>query len=164
MFFEVRDTVEEVDAYGGGVEVGAGEDAGDVVGTTEEVDGVFDECGKNGCERRVAADHVVDGERGEVVVECVAVVVGRDVVFVDEAGWVVVSVDWGGVVAVLGEPCGGVAWRGVVLEVFDGVCGEFGRGAVVEIAWHIGWWDSRDCETGDPDRRCSESSTEPPQS
>ena len=39
------DAGDAIDAYWGGVEIGAGEDTGDVVGATEEVDGLLDECG-----------------------------------------------------------------------------------------------------------------------
>jgi hypothetical protein len=46
VFFEGRDMVEQVDACGGGVEVSAGEDAGDVVVPAEEVHGVLDQGGE----------------------------------------------------------------------------------------------------------------------
>jgi hypothetical protein len=143
VFFEVGDAVEEADACWGGVEIGAGEDAGDVVMAAEKVDGFLDECRKNVPERGVAADHVVDGQRGKVVVESVTIFVGSDVVFVDESDWVVVSVDWGGVVAVRIEPRGGVVWWCVMFEVFDRVGCEFRCGAVVEVAGHIARWGGK---------------------
>jgi len=43
VFFEVGDAVEEVDACRGGVVVGAGEDADDLIVSAEEIHGVFDE-------------------------------------------------------------------------------------------------------------------------
>jgi hypothetical protein len=110
---------------------------------------LLDECGKNVCERCVAADHVIDGQWGELILQAVAAVVGRDIIFVKESDWIVVSVDWSGVVAVLIKPRGGVAWWRVLIRVFNRVGCEFGRSAVVEVPGHVEWWEGRDSQNGE---------------
>lgn len=76
-------------------------------------------------------------------------VVGRDVVFVDEPDWVVVSVDWCGVVAVLGELRRDVARKHVVFDVPDGVRGELGSGTIVEITEQTRRWAGKDSQMGE---------------